>query len=242
MWSDDGKIDAQVIEAIRIFEKAMLCPERLSKRDLQCIIRYAFEVGHVMPLSNTTASTPYREWLSKVLSSMLDPKDIDYDKYLGWGWKEPCTYIYLRQLKQCFQSMKYIHVIRHGLDMAFSANETHLQNWSRFFGFQCPKEKELIPDAQLKFWNAANAYAAKTAKQILGTDFLLVRFEDICLETETALRQIFEFLGLELTNNVLDKFIKMVEVPPSLNRYKTKDISSLDPAQVSKIQEFGYRV
>src|SRR5690606_37110457 len=40
-----------------------------------------------------------------------------------WGWKEPNTHIYLPEILNFFPNIRYIHVIRHGLDMAFSGNK-----------------------------------------------------------------------------------------------------------------------
>src|SRR5262245_36162922 len=35
-----------------------------------------------------------------------------------WGWKEPNTSVFLPQIADRFPRMKYVHVMRHGLDMA----------------------------------------------------------------------------------------------------------------------------
>ena len=246
LWTDNHEIEApeteaQIVEAIGVFEKAMLCPDGLSEEDLLCVFRYAFELGTITHKKD--ARMPLiREWMSRLFLSMLSPKYIDYDKYLGWGWKDPCTFIYLKQLKACFPHMKYIHVIRHGLDMAFSANDWHLHHWGWLFGLEPPQKEQEYPSAQLRLWNLANRHTVRTAQEILGENFLLVRFEDVCLNTETTAKTILDFLGVVPDSNLLNEFIGMVIVPESLYRYKQKDINMFDSVDVDGIERFGYTI
>jgi hypothetical protein len=51
----------------------------------------------------------------------------------GWGWKEPNTYIILEKLNEYYPNMKYIHLIRNGLDMAFSENQNQVKLWDLYF-------------------------------------------------------------------------------------------------------------
>ena len=138
--------------------------------------------------------------------------------------------------------MKYIHVIRHGLDMAFSANDWHIHHWGWLFGLETPKETQDYPSAQLKLWRRANRHTVKTAQEILGENFCLVRFEDVCLNTEATARRILDFLGVTPNRDVLNEFIGMVNVPDSLYRYRQKDINRFDTVDVEGIKEFGYTV
>jgi hypothetical protein len=67
-----------------------------------------------------------------------------------WGWKEPNSHIFLEHLAAHFPQMRYVHVIRHGLDMAFSNNAQQLQNWGDLFGVTWPAEASQLPQAQLE--------------------------------------------------------------------------------------------
>ncbi|MEZ5572066.1 MAG: sulfotransferase [Halioglobus sp.] len=44
-----------------------------------------------------------------------------------WGWKQPNSHILLPLLNQFFPKMKFIYVLRNGLDMAFSYNQNQLK-------------------------------------------------------------------------------------------------------------------
>ncbi|MEL6868038.1 MAG: hypothetical protein AAFP19_26680, partial [Bacteroidota bacterium] len=68
-----------------------------------------------------------------------------------WGWKEPNSHIFLPYLIDYFKDLKYIYVVRHGLDMAFSKNQQQLVNWGPLFGIEPPHS----PLAQFNYWLAA---------------------------------------------------------------------------------------
>ncbi len=46
------------------------------------------------------------------------------------GWKVPTTHLWLAELAQFFPGMQYIHLIRNGLDMAYSGNQRQAQHWA----------------------------------------------------------------------------------------------------------------
>ena len=46
-----------------------------------------------------------------------------------WAWKEPNTHIVADLILQLSEHVKYIHVVRNGLDMAWSRNQNQLKFW-----------------------------------------------------------------------------------------------------------------
>ena len=73
-----------------------------------------------------------------------------------WGWKEPNTHLLLPYLVRRFPDMRYIHVVRHGLDMAFSSNQNQLATWGE--QFQIPADLP-PPVRSLRYWIAAQRRA-----------------------------------------------------------------------------------
>ena len=69
-----------------------------------------------------------------------------------WGWKEPNSHIYLQELIDYFPGMKYIHVMRNGLDMAFSPNQLQLHNWHWLFGIDKRDVRMSKEKASLVYW------------------------------------------------------------------------------------------
>jgi Sulfotransferase family len=163
------------------------------------------------------------------------------DKYRGWGWKEPNSHIYLPYLFRHFSALKYIHVIRHGLDLAFSINQVQLYNWSFLFGLERPQSKSHVPAASLKYWVRANQRAVDLGQQFPDR-FLLVNFDDLCHSPAQEIRRIFDFTGAELSG---DEFARICELPQkqaSTGRYLQRDCSVFDPADVEAVRRFGFEV
>jgi hypothetical protein len=65
-------------------------------------------------------------WLRQRASSLLSARP-GLKPGDGWGWKEPNSHIILDCLASRLENMKYIHVIRNGLDMAYSSNQNQLR-------------------------------------------------------------------------------------------------------------------
>ena len=79
------------------------------------------------------------------------------------GWKEPNTHIILEKLLIRYPMMKYIHVIRNGLDMAFSTNHNQVLLW----GGKLLKDSDFnnIHYASLKYWCIFHKKIRKLKKQ-----------------------------------------------------------------------------
>jgi hypothetical protein len=66
-----------------------------------------------------------------------------------WAWKEPNTHMVLDRLAARIPGLKYIHVARNGLDMAYSTNQNQLQLWGpAALGAESP----IDPRNSLRFW------------------------------------------------------------------------------------------
>jgi hypothetical protein len=104
---------------------------------------------------------------------------------VSWGWKEPNTSVFLPQIVRRFPEMKYIHVIRHGLDMAYPANANQTKNWSHLFDIKF--EKILDPNSCLEFWVRSNERSISYAETMLKSNFALVRFEELVLKPTVAI-------------------------------------------------------
>jgi hypothetical protein len=243
-----------ISRALSIFEKAMtgrLGPER---DELGFLIRAAidfafFEYFH-------WAQTPVKRFLKKIgpvkwtLQMMYAAKRIftmtrtSHDHPLpniGWGWKEPCTYAYIEHLAQCFVNVKYIHVIRNGLDMAYSRNQGHLIAWGWRFGVQTPNSPALLPRASLDYWIRANEAAIAQGARILGDRFMVVNFDQLCLEPRDQVVRLIDFLELDPRSADVDRLCGLVSVPSSLGRHREhRPEFSLD--DIDAVRRLGFSV
>ena len=137
-------------------------------------------------------------------------------------------------LAKQFPKMKYIHTIRNGLDMAFSKNQNQLINWGNYYGVD--QTKIPLPKASLEYWFNANSKAISQAKELLEDRFILIRFEELCLNPKKKIERIMRFLKVGI-NPELEKLVK---VQPTTGRYKKNDMSVYDEIDFEKVKQFGY--
>ena len=159
--------------------------------------------------------------------------------FIGWGWKEPNSYLLLDDLAEYFPNLKFIHTIRHGADMAFSKNQRQLRAWGELFDIPHP-EKEL-PKSSLKFWARANKSATDIGRR-LGVSYLQINFDHLCQDPGRIIDDIIAFLGIDVKNEIYQAALKLPKIPPSLGRYKDHDISQLDPGDLAVLNEFGFSI
>ena len=158
-----------------------------------------------------------------------------------WGWKEPNSHIFLESLCKHFSRLRYIHVIRHGLDMAFSENQQQLHNWGKtHFDIPTPGNRDLLPQTSLEYWIRANQRAIDVGRQHLGERFFLLNFDDLCSDPATVIRALLKFINRD--TSLCEKMINAVTVPPSIGRYKKRDLSVFTERQFRQVEELGFKI
>ena len=160
----------------------------------------------------------------------------------GWGWKEPNTHVLLDYVRRYFPTVRYVHVIRHGLDMAFSSNRQQLRNWGALYGVPWPADEAAVPQAALQFWLRANREAAERGREWLGERFHLLRIDDLFVDPLRATRELTAFLGLSVGDDEAVRLIGDVVAPPSVGRYRREDLSRFSPDDVDGVRAFGFAV
>ena len=112
-----------------------------------------------------------------------------------WGWKEPNTHIFLPHIDRHIPGLRYIHIVRNGLDMAFSQNSWQARHWGQLYGM--PYRPDVpSPVQKLRYWSAANERAIVYGKANMRGRFLTVQYEDFCRQPQEHWHRIKHFLGL----------------------------------------------
>ena len=106
----------------------------------------------------------------ELIKNIISPKNMDANNFVGWGWKEPNSHIFLNYLIRFFSDMKYIHVTRHGLDMAYSKNQNQVRIWGSQYGIEKNGEAH-DPAVSFQYWSKANLRAINSAKELLPDRF-----------------------------------------------------------------------
>jgi len=157
-----------------------------------------------------------------------------------WGWKEPNSQIYLKELVHYFPEMKYIHVIRNGFDMAYSRNQLQLHNWGHLYSISKAEIEGSLPQASLKYWVRSNTHSISTAKELLGQSCLVVRFEDLCMHPEKTSLEIIKFLGVDEESCDLGFMKGLVVKPSTMGRYKSYDLDHMASEDIDGARLLGY--
>lgn len=181
---------------------------------------------------------PIRKALSMFLSRRLDPSI-----HVGWGWKQPNSHIFLEYLADKFEhKLRYIHLLRNGLDMAFSSNQTQLFNWGPSFDVSIPDSRELIPRASLEYWIKANERVVALGKRIGDAGFLCIKLEDLCASPYEEMAKIFKFLDLDMSRIDINELRRVIKTPDSIGRYRNHDCSMFDQESLDRVEQLGYSV
>ncbi|MCX6216656.1 sulfotransferase [Spirosoma sp.] len=159
-----------------------------------------------------------------------------------WGWKEPNTQLFIEHLPRCFTALKYIQVVRHGLDMAYSSNRQQLQNWGYLFGLSNSDESTESSVLQLEYWIRSNKYVIEQGRQLLGDDFYLLNYDRLCQYPEQELRALVAFLGITPSPELWQKLIDQIQISPSTNRYRQHDLSVFSNEQLNYVQSLGFSI
>ena len=182
-------------------------------------------------------------WSLIRLAKIVSPFSRAHDLSRPWGWKEPNSHIYLNELSAHYPGMKYIHVIRNGLDMAYSSNQAQLHNWGDLFGIALTPSTSSRQRAQksLEFWIRANAQAMERGRNLLGERFLLVNYDDLCLNPKPQIQRMCGFGGSDCSRQEIETLVRIPRIGASLGRFRTQDLSIFDPHQIDTVRSLGFR-
>ena len=114
------------------------------------------------------------------------------------GWKVPETFFRLEWLDSHFPELQYVHLIRHGLDMAYSDNQRQAKNWLETLGLDATRNAggRLAAGSMLEYWLTANELAKETMARVLPGRSYLLRFERLCAQPKQEIAALLAFLQL----------------------------------------------
>ncbi len=176
-------------------------------------------------------------WLTERAHSFMR-HDTPRDSGGAWGWKEPNTHVVIDRLMQFDGELRYIHFVRHPLDMAYSDNKYQLENWGPIM---LSREVRLDARDALAYWCAAH-------RRILGImarwpdRSLMVDFDAVCDEPQRVTGGIAAFLGAHDASAACDAVARLVQRPPSSGRFREAGGTAFNPEDVRYVASLGYDV
>jgi hypothetical protein len=160
-----------------------------------------------------------------------------------WGWKEPNSHVYLRPMAEHWPGLKFIYVVRHGLDMAFSRNQTQLHLWGPLFGVQ-PSAAPGVPQPQamLDYWIKAAERATTDGRRLLGKRFMVLNYDTLATAPNRVLPGLIDFLELDPRGLPLDRIRALAVPAASSGRYRQHDLSTFDERSLDAVRSMGWAV
>ena len=171
------------------------------------------------------------EWLAERVGKLAD---VTSSPRLT-GWKEPNTHIVLPYLLQALPNLHYVHVIRHGLDMAFSSNVAQVRLWGELLSEHSLDAEN--PADRFAYWCAVHQRVATVATEFPGR--VTVCPIDQGRETvRERLRPVLSALGLS-ANSTCDSAFD-IDPPSTTGRYVREAPFALAHEQVALLEAYGY--
>lgn len=183
----------------------------------------------------------------ELLARMRDDLDSLVRSHLGdlppsarvWGWKEPRSIYLVPFYDAAMPSLRFLHFLRDGRDMAFSENQNQLvKHGEALLGEDLRKEK--TPVRSIAVWSRVNSAAADYGEQELGERYLRVRFEDLCAQPQESVRRIFDFFELD---GDAEAAAAAVRPPDTLGRWALRRkgiVDALHRTAEPALARFGY--
>jgi len=154
-----------------------------------------------------------------------------------WGWKEPNTHLVADRLLRLREDALYVHVNRHGIDMAYSSNQTQAENWSRWL---VGTAWDGSPRRSLSYWRVVTERAESLAAAWPGR-VLIVDFDQWCEEPALSAGRLAEFAGIKADPVWINGEVAAVARRPE-PRWPAADLDEFDASDLAFVQSRGYTV
>lgn len=233
-WFTNFPSSDEIVKALKLFERAtmtglssLVCPE---------------DFGLIDTIVRRSQSHPHfsSDTLRLLADQLRNSSGTDLANSAGWGWKEPNTHVFLSQIASTFKGARYIHVMRNGLDMAFSKNQQQARNWGSCFGILPTDDDEISPSFSLDFWIEANRRAIQIGNRLMRDRFHIVKYEDLCLNPDNAIDRLADFLGVKLSPADIASMAQIPRSPTTIERYRNFDIAQFSQAQIGAVRQLGF--
>jgi len=176
-------------------------------------------------------------WLQQRAQSLLATRRVLASDE-RWGWKEPNSHIVLDELVRYLPGMRYVHVMRHGLDMAYSDNQNQLRLWGpSVLAGDC----EVNPRNSLRYWCWVHQRMLE-ARDRLGSVFLLLNYDRFCVDPAPGLDALAAHIGVALTPAQRSSMLTLVKPPESIGRYRSHATDQFRAEDIALVRRLGYEV
>lgn len=237
-WLEERRA-ARAVRSLHLLARAQRGLRSRALRDAAIVFAAA---ARVMPSGHNHLGEGRGLWPLVRAWRLLRPVEGPTGGHPRWGWKEPNSHVFLEQIAAAFPDLRYIHLLRHGVDMALSANQQQLMRWGPRYGVALPSRPQDLPRASLRYWVEANRRAFEVGARLGPRRFLDLRFEDLCHRPQEAVPRIAAFLGLGLSDPELQRLSSIPSPPVSIGRHRHCDRGAFHAEDLAAVRELGYEL
>ena len=237
-----GEVESQLEwgpAALRLLERSAWTggvPSPAERAALGAALRKVLVHGHDHEGNGRGAWALRRAW------HLLRAKPPSGAEASRWGLKEPNAHLYLPALAAHFPRMRFVFVLRHGLDMALSRNLYQLHRFGPALGVVPPTDGGDPAEAQLRFWVAAAERAQRLGGELLGERFLCLRYDDLTARPAEVLEGLADFLGLPASCFEGPERGALTAPSPSSGRWRTRGRAAFPAELVEAVASWGFEV
>jgi hypothetical protein len=182
------------------------------------------------------------KWPLERIRKMFEKLPGDISNHAGWGWKEPNSHLLITEMNEFFPRFKYIHTVRHGLDMAFSDNQQQLFNWGPMFGVDLPGTKQDVPPASFRYWVKANRLALEKGEKLGPKKFLWINYDRLCINPEPEIRKLFSFLEITADETLTRKCAALPRIASTTGRFRNHKLDGFKDEELTFLQSLGFEI
>lgn len=181
-------------------------------------------------------SQPVVEYLMTACLAASDTQAATTDRK-PIGWKEPNTHLFIARLYQHLPGLRYIHVIRNGLDMAYSTNQRQALLWGRhLLGYGCDTPD---PVYLLKYWCEANKRMAYFRDTWADTrPIFWLDYDALVSDPQPVLTALLDFLAITPSQSLLDELSGRITC--GNRRPRQHDVSIFAAEELACLEQLGY--
>jgi hypothetical protein len=177
--------------------------------------------------------------LQTIFERHLENLDLS-KKSQPWGWKEPRSIFLLPFFHKHFPNMKFLHILRDGRDMAYSANQNQLHKHGSTL-VEPAEQQWSEPLQSMALWSRLHLLTAEYGEKNMAGQYLRIRYEDLCFYPDATIERIFDFFGL--SGDIKKIAQEEVSPPATIGRWRSQDtqtVATLHQIGKAALQKFGY--
>ncbi len=139
--------------------------------------------------------------------------------------------------------MQAVHLVRDGRDMAYSRNRQQMRRHAPQL-LEPQYNEGRLPIRLVAFWTLVNTAAANYGERELGSNYLRMRYEDICSDPSSAVVELLDFIDSPAPRESMQRLaVEKIRPSPAIGRWRERDPAQLDTIREiagEALRRFGY--